>query len=217
MPKTDEKKLDTTIKASHWLFTAQGHVPPVLDHDEHAHAISIKLLAHVEKRIQTFRDLGYRVRYSIFSVETAPKTGMMHAQGYIEFKKQHRMSALKRVAQNWHWEPRMGTREQARDYCSKEDTRFSGPYSEGLWIKGKGARVDVDEFAIAIIEDGLPSAIEEAPGMYLRYAHNAHLLAERQLVVPAMRDVKVHCLWGGTGVGKTHRAMKWAEDCGLPW
>jgi hypothetical protein len=41
-------------------------------------------------------------------------------------------------------EPRRGSREQARDYCKKEDTRLEGPWEHGEWINGPGHRTDID-------------------------------------------------------------------------
>lgn len=206
------------MKAMHWVFTAQGELSDALDLSMTV-SVSTHLKAEMASRWMTMQDRAMRPRYMVYQLEIAPTTGKMHAQGYIEFRKQHRLSAMKKVAGKWHWEPRMGSRKEARAYSMKDDTRAAGhlPAEFGVWIAGKGARSDTDEFAAAIVEDGLDTAVEEHPGMFLRYAKGAHMLAERQVKTKAMRDMHVQVLWGDTGTGKTYQAVEWAEASGLSW
>jgi len=55
-----------------------------------------------------------------------------HLQGYLETRKQTRISALKKLFPTAHFEKRRGTRKQAVEYCTKEESRVSGPY---FWHK----------------------------------------------------------------------------------
>ena len=73
-------------------------------------------------------------RYIVYQLELSA-TGTRHLQGYIEFKKAvvfH--EALEFFSSDFHFERRRATRRQARDYCSKEESRVRGPWSVGVWI-----------------------------------------------------------------------------------
>ncbi len=84
-------------------------------------------------------------RYWIFQMERS-ESGTLHAQGYIEFVSTRRMAALKKLLRGAHWEARQGTREQARDYCRKDDTRLDppvGPFEGGTFGQKRGRRNDL--------------------------------------------------------------------------
>ncbi len=72
------------------------------------------------------------LRYAIYQRERG-ESGTEHIQGYLEFNKPKRLTWLKGVPglASAHCEPRRGTREQAADYCRKEETRISGPIEFG--------------------------------------------------------------------------------------
>nr|QXP07787.1 MAG: replication associated protein [Arizlama virus] len=76
-------------------------------------------------------------RYTVFAMETT-KDAKVHLQGYSEFDKVCRGSALKKLwdSQSLHYEKRLGSREQAREYCRGWDAgmviipgRNGEPYS----------------------------------------------------------------------------------------
>lgn len=69
-----------------------------------------------------------KISYYIFQEEQGEK-GTRHFQGYIEFKKPTRLSAIKKLFPKIHAEMSKGTRQQNIDYCSKSKTKISGPYS----------------------------------------------------------------------------------------
>lgn len=64
--------------------------------------------------------------------------GTEHLQGYIELHAPIRLSAMVEWLRGAHFEPRRGTRDQARDYCMKEDSRLAGPWERGDFDTGKG-------------------------------------------------------------------------------
>lgn len=89
------------------------------------------------------------LRYLVFQHELCPLTARDHWQGYAEFTVPKRMAAVKELFEDRtiHLEARRGTREQARRYCMKEDTRFPGeePYEFGEWDRVQGQRTDLIE------------------------------------------------------------------------
>jgi len=103
----------------------------------------------LEKQFEGTPQGATNVRYAIWQREICPDTGRVHWQGYIEFASPQRPTALKTAigvrrgdqrqrplrSGEIHWERRRGTREQARDYCRKQESRDprdgSGPFEWG--------------------------------------------------------------------------------------
>lgn len=85
------------------------------------------------------------VRYMVYQLEQGEE-GTQHFQGYAEFSKSLKMAGLKKWLNRAHFEKRRGTREQARDYCMKEEGRIEEPVEYGDFTKGgSGARNDLKE------------------------------------------------------------------------
>lgn len=63
----------------------------------------------------------------ICQLEKCPKTGQLHLQGYIEATQRLRWTELK-LPKEIHWEFAKGNRLKNIEYCSKEESRVSGPY-----------------------------------------------------------------------------------------
>ena len=88
-------------------------------------------------------------RYAVWQKESGDN-GTIHLQGYVEFLKSVSFKAAKKTIGNGaHLEDRRGTRDQARDYCRKEETRIAGPWEFGTWISGSGARTDIEQLHLA--------------------------------------------------------------------
>ncbi len=68
-----------------------------------------------------------RVRYFIFQLEKGVETNTPHFQGYIEFGRSVRFSVVTRDVFHGlaHVEARRGSREQARNYCMKDEGKSS--------------------------------------------------------------------------------------------
>lgn len=70
------------------------------------------------------------VRYIIYQFELS-ESGTPHVQGYVELNTNKRRKAVQSIVEdgvgrkNGHYERSAGTREQARDYCRKDDTRMT--------------------------------------------------------------------------------------------
>ncbi len=101
--------------------------------------------------------------------------GTEHFQGYVEFSSMKALNQLKRFVPRAHWEKRRGNQAQAFDYCTKDDTRLSGPfYHPGDWHPNtQGKRTDLvaarellktkRNFAEAVDDDELTAICAKYP------------------------------------------------------
>lgn len=85
-----------------------------------------------------------------FVVWQHERAGRDHLQGYVEFKSPQPLSSLQAWLPGSHFEPRGGSRQQAIDYCRKEDTRVAGPWTRGQEPVGAGKRSDLEDVKAAI-------------------------------------------------------------------
>lgn len=154
-----------------------------VDPNEFAHTIEDPEEARLLATIDAFEQLPGLLnhdphRFTIAQVEIAPDTGAPHIQGYSEFKQPLRWSSLQRsfaCFENVHGEARRGSREAARDYCSKEESRVHGPISIGEWeAGGQGKRSDLREY-VAAVAAGLSDAelAEQFPTTHFLHGNKA--------------------------------------------
>lgn len=143
-------------------------------------------------------------RYHICGREIGSE-GTPHLQGYIEFSKVLRLSAVKKLIPRGHWEQRRGSADEARRYCMKE-----GDYVETGEFKGKqGARSDLHAVMDMVKENKSKLEIfEEQPAVVARYPRfvNDYVAARERADTKEFRKVEVHVLWGQAGTGKTRIA-----------
>jgi len=90
-------------------------------------------------------DTDKNFRYCIYQVEKCPKTQKLHIQGYVEFTRTMRLKKIKELFNDdsMHLEMRQGTREQARNYCRKQESRWAEPIEFGTWEITPGKRLDL--------------------------------------------------------------------------
>lgn len=172
--------------ALHWVFTLNN--PDMSD--------------------ETFKEtlaLEWPVKYAVFQRETA-ETGTVHFQGYVEFESRVRLSAIRKLprADRAHWEKRRGTRDEARKYCMKDDSRLSGPHEIGQWQEvAQGRRTDL-HIACDILKSGgsLRDIAEQQPATFVRYHRGMQTLLN---TTARSRDEapEVTLLIGPPGCGKT--------------
>lgn len=152
------------------------------------------------------------VGYAVWQRERG-ENGTVHLQGYVEFTRLFRLNAVKRYlgSSRYHLEPRRGSREQARDYCRKDDTRIGQPMEFGEFEQQRGRRRDLEEFRSAIVEGASDERLfMEHTGEFLKYG-SAIARARVALYKRARRDVRVIVCCGATGAGKSHYAWNFAE------
>ncbi len=84
-------------------------------------------------------------KYAMFQREKGRETGTEHIQLFVIFTIGKRFSTIKNYFPTAHIEQAKGTNVQCRDYCSKKDTRISGPYEIGQFTEER-ARTDKQGF-----------------------------------------------------------------------
>jgi hypothetical protein len=146
------------------------------------------------------------IRYYIYQLEQGEQ-GTHHHQLYLSFHNTIRFSYLKKQFPTAHIESRRGTHQQARDYCSKDDTRVSSVHEWGDPPDEQGKRSDIIEI-YEMINDGftLKDIREAFPSQYLRYRNQIHTVHQEVLAdeyLHKKRDVKVYFIHDNAGVGKT--------------
>lgn len=136
--------------------------------------------------------------------------------GYLELDRPTRISALKtRLGfDTIHFEKRLGTQQQAIDYCQDESKRVANTmfYESGTRAVS-GKRGDLDD--IKDMADSGESTINIASshfGSYVRY----HRGIEKYMTLKSAslndhRNVEVKIFWGATGTGKTFKASMESE------
>lgn len=156
-----------------------------------------------------------KVQYCIYQAEICPKTKKRHYQGYIELLYHANFNVVKDIIDDnkAHVECKRGTREQARDYCRKTETREPGtePIEWGKWDPngGQGSRTDLRE-TYELIKQGerLGGIAERNPGVAIRYGRGIERLIEIQQFKKE-RSWKTICevYWSTEScTGKSHKA-----------
>lgn len=168
------------------------------------------------------------LRYGICSLEMS-KSGTPHLQGYLEMEKPVRFSWFKGSAlEGGHFEPRRGTRDQARDYCLKEVTHIEGPWEHGKWCSGgQGKRNDLQSVVDRIKEKVcLDDVASEFPLEWVKY-HKGFVDLQARVAPEAKRDPNIDptviFIHGKSGCGKSRKALEIAgpeahyQDNGKWW
>lgn len=180
----------------------------------------------------SLEELGLRLsrhsqfRYYVAQLEKCPRTGSPHYQGYIEFKRSVRHAVVKDlIGGSPHVSARLGSRDEARDYCMKEDTRHplgdlgiginSGPIEVGLWHESiQGKRTDISSAAGDLLEHrSLKRLATDHPGTYVKFSRGFKALLK---ITAPVRDRQIlptiTLYYGHPGMGKSRKAWDLYED-----
>ena len=151
-------------------------------------------------------------RYAVWQLERG-KNGTAHLQGYVEFGKPMSLAAIKKVlGRTAYVEERRGTRDEARAYCQKEDTRVEGPWEYGVWIGGAGHRTDIETVLDALKEGKTEETIiDEYP---VEWGRHYRMIERYRMIKAPRRSFKTafHVHIGDSGTGKTRRVQELAPD-----
>lgn len=152
------------------------------------------------------------VAYMVWQRERGEQ-GTEHVQGYVRFNAYKRFNTAKNYfsVPEIHIEPARGTEDQNMKYCTKEETRIAEPWLFGEFQPNagrQGTRNDIHEVTDKIIQGSCLKAISlEHPEVFVKYHVGLERFADLHRPLPPLeRDIRVYCLWGATGTGKTHRA-----------
>ncbi len=152
-----------------------------------------------------------KIRYATWQREKCPRTHRLHLQGYVEFSTPFRLRACQSALgiRDSHVEPRKGSREQAKEYCQKQDTRVDGPWEVGTWISGQGSRQDLNEVKEALDAD--KSSREVSDQFFSAFVKFHRGISAYRLLHAVRRrwPMEVTVYWGPTGTGKSQAA--WAR------
>ena len=144
--------------------------------------------------------------YVIYGIECG-ESGTPHLQGYAELSKQQRRNIVCERMPGAHIEARMGTQDQAINYCKKERN-----FTEYGTRNKQGSRTDIATIRELAISEGM-RAVCKRPDVSL----NDLKFAEKVLTYdesPRDWEVKVYWYYGPTGVGKSYRARTLARELG---
>lgn len=160
------------------------------------------------------------VRYAVYQEEIGLE-GTNHFQGYLELSTPRRLNYIKRNIPGFetaHLEVRNGTRDEARDYAMKKESRIDGPYEYGTFESGgRGKRTDIAALKKIVDEGATESEIWDAyPGMYLRHRINI-LSAMRLKTVQRSWKTWVTLITGPPGTGKTSLCRLLTQDRTTYW
>lgn len=150
-------------------------------------------------------------RYIVYQQEVGAN-GTPHLQGYIQFTKRKRLGGVKQcLGSRAHCEPRRGTHEQARDYCTKAETRQPGsePVELGEPVRQAGQRTDLD--AVKQSLDAGKSLLEIADAHFEQFCRYGRAFKEYKLLrSDSNRNWHTHCTvyHGPSGTGKSSRAYQ---------
>lgn len=159
------------------------------------------------KNIEAFREYLTNLehyKYSIFQYEKG-ESGTPHFQGFIIFKIAKRFSTMKLYFPFGHFEKCRGSSAENREYCSKSETKISGPYEDGEFAEER-ARTDISEF-INLVQAGATKKelAKLSSHLYLKERNKIE-----QIYADTFEDFRCRCrdvdvtyIYGDSGVGKS--------------
>lgn len=147
--------------------------------------------------------------------------GTPHLQGYFVVHKSHgKQLSLKwikeHIDKHAHFEKRMGTHQQAIEYCKKADTRMSGPWTYGEHIdeqENKSLAGDKKKESLAVIKNKIDDGVsieelwEDHFGSMVHYGKSFKQYSMMKLQNEQRPDPITFVFWGAPGTGKTHRVI----------
>lgn len=148
------------------------------------------------------------VKYMLVGKEQGHTTNTPHLQAYVIFKKNQRLSAVKKLQSSAHWEIAKGTTEQNITYCTKENdyqeygTKPTTPKEKGLMEKERWTEI------IKSIEDG--TVKEQHPEIYIKYNGTCNRLLKRK--VEDNEELCGEWYYGESGTGKSRSARTTYPD-----
>lgn len=151
------------------------------------------------------------IKYAAFQRELGEKEKTPHIQMFLIFSIGKRFSTIKKYFPRAHIEAAKGTNAEARDYCTKSETRISGPYEYGEFAEER-SRSDIKGF-LELAKNGADSQSLSKlyPSLYLRELNKIEKIRQDELYESfrrKLRDIEVTYIYGPPGSGKTRYIME---------
>lgn len=168
---------------------------------------------HTDEEFFDYLKSLLHIKYFVFQREQGKETATQHFQLYIEFEVGKRFETMKEYFPTAHIESRKGSKTQARDYCSKTDTRMDGHkvYEHGEFVES-GERSDLNDITKMIESGATDREIQLAyPSQYFRYFKNIAQLRQLYLETKfsdVFRQLEITYICGSTEKGKTRYVME---------
>lgn len=145
-----------------------------------------------------------KIKYICFQKEKT-KTGNEHYQGYIELVKSERINSIKKIinCNSAHFEKRLGTRQQAIDYCKKTESAIPNSFVEFGEVSTPGKRNDLNCLN-ELKEKTIENFCIDYPIIAVKYPKGISNLKncfESKKI--GLRNIEVNVLIGKPGCGKT--------------
>ena len=163
-----------------------------------------------EEFCEWFKKLEERelLQYAIFQREKGEEKGTIHFQFFVNFKNKQYFSKIKNeyLPYGCHFAPMRSDSNRCRQYCSKVDTRVSGPYEIGEYEQ-EGQRTDLLR-AIKMIDEGLPfetvaQIFPTQSVMYETKLKNREMERISEKFRSQCRNVEIIFIYGPPRTGKT--------------
>lgn len=149
-------------------------------------------------------DLFGDFKYLCLGFETGT-SGTPHIQGYVDFPNPRTISGLKTIHQSIHWEPRLGSWDQATAYCKKD-----GNFREFGLANSQGKRTDLQTVCKQILAGEVsPKTIRNTNAeFYHKYGRTLEKVNSDKYSENTRTEM-TEGIWyyGKTGVGKSHKAL----------
>ena len=148
--------------------------------------------------------------------------GTLHLQAYIEYVNAVRIGSVKRDFLHCHAERRKGTRAQALEYCTKDDTRVEGPWAFGITLERaqsiiRGGPSNSEKAELLDIKEKIKNGTIEANiadehfTLWVRY-FKAFERYRTITTKPRNHEMTVIVIQGPTGTGKSRWALEQYPD-----
>lgn len=178
------------------------------------------------------------VQYASWQAETCPETQRVHWQGYIELESPRTLSYFRKWFSGIYAKPKYetSTREQARAYSRKTETRLAGPWEFGEFLASEEVKEKITDVVANLIKQGasFEQVYDLHPGWCLIHMRQikdliahveftqekpelpAFLATTWDLELPIVNEKKRHFwIWSSEpSVGKTENANNWLDTYG---
>ncbi len=126
------------------------------------------------------------LKYAVGQIERAD-TGSLHIQAYTEWATSKRRSEVYKILPS-NLDFRRGSREVARDYCRKTDSRVKSLTEIGTWRKEKPQGFSPKQRALALLRQGLSPAeiCSQDPECYFTHWRSIKAVYESSLMKPLL-------------------------------